>query len=190
VTADGRACIEVPMTNPAIPRDVVHAYAEACSDEGDAFQPVANRLIKGQRRLARFFEDNAEPLGVLNTKVAIYMFSVCLRVFDRVGGRMRKVTGADIEAAQQTVQAHLATIMPADDGLGARAKSIDTRAQPHLLDEVIWALYERDDEEMKEAEQTLDPRVSAMVYILLWTAVEALDGCWKAPAAMPEVPAA
>lgn len=172
------------MANPAIPRDIVHAYAEACSDEGDAFQPVANRLIKEQRRLSRFFEDNAAPLGVLNTQVAIYMLSVCMRVFDRVGGRMRKVSGADIAKAQERVQARLDQVMPPDDTLNERAKAVEDRAQPHLLDEVLWALYERDDEDMKESEQQLDPKVSAMVYIMLWTAVEALDSCWKAPASL------
>jgi hypothetical protein len=169
------------MSNPAISRDVVHAYAEACSDEGDAFQPVAARLVKEQRRLSRFFEQNAEPLGMMNTQVAIYMLSVCMRVFDRVGGRMRKVNGADIKAAQAKVEGLLDAVMPADDGLCDRAKAVDSRAQPHLLDEVLWALYEREDDQLKEGEQTVDPQVSALIYIMLWTAVEALDASWKAP---------
>lgn len=170
------------MSNPAIPRDIVHLHAEACSDAGDAFQSTAARLIKRQRRLSRYFEQNGEPLGPIATQVAIYMLSVCIRVFDQVGGRMRKVTGADIAAAQARVEAHVASLMPADGSLNERAKAIEGRAQPHLLDEVLWALYERNDEETKEDEQSFDPQMSALMYILLWTAVEALDSCWSAPA--------
>lgn len=95
---------------------------------------------------------------------------------------MRKVTGADIAAAQARVEAHVASLMPADGSLNERAKAIEGRAQPHLLDEVLWALYERKDEETKEDEQSFDPQMSALMYILLWTAVEALDSCWSAPA--------
>lgn len=169
------------MSNPAIPRDVVHLHAEACSDEGDAYQSTASRLIKQQRRLSRFFEQNHEPLGPMATQVAIYMLSVCMRVFEQVGGRMRKVNGADIEAAQARVQAKVGALLPADRGLGARAKEVEGRAQPHLLDEVIWALYERNEDEEKENEQALDDGTSALMYILLWTAVEALDSCWTPP---------
>ena len=63
----------------------------------------------------------------------------------------------------------------------SRAKAVEGRAQPHLLDEVIWALYERDEDEQKEGEQELEDSTSALMYILLWTAVEALDGCWTPP---------
>jgi hypothetical protein len=174
------------MTNPAISREVVHRFAEACSDEGDAFQPVAMRLVKQQRRLSRYFEQNGQPLGPIPTQVAIYMLSVSMRVFEQVGGRMRKVSGDDIAAAQAKVEAHLDSLMPADTGLGARAKAIEGRAQPHLLDEVIWALYERPEEDQKEDEQKVDPALSAMIYILLWTAIEALDSCWSPPATLPQ----
>ena len=48
------------MSNLAIPRSQVHRLAEACSDAGDAFQPTATRLIRRQRRLSRFFEQNMD----------------------------------------------------------------------------------------------------------------------------------
>lgn len=99
---------------------------------------------------------------------------------------MRKVNGADIAAAQARVQAQVGALLPADKGLGARAKAIEGRAQPHLLDEVIWALYERDEDEQKEGEQELEHSTSALMYILLWTAVEALDGCWTPPKGFSE----
>ena len=37
--------------------------------------------------------------------------------------------------------------------------------EEHLLDEILWALYEREDK--KEQEEVLDPKQSAMIYIML-----------------------
>lgn len=167
------------MTNPAIPRDQVHEYAERCSDEGDTFQPTATRLIRDQRRLVRFFEQNTEPMGDLPAQVSLYMLSVVLRIFEQVGGRMNKVAGRDLDSASARIQAVAEQLLPLDGGVADRARAIDWRAQPHILDEILWALYDR--EEKKEGEADLEPEASFMVYLMLWTAVEALDGNWRPP---------
>ena len=169
------------MANAAIPREQVHAYAEACSDEGEAFNPTATRLVKEQRRVSRFFEQNMGAMDPMAAQVALYMLSVTLRIFERAGGRIKKVNGAALQAAQTRVNAQLESVFPADDGFADRAKAAD-RAQPHVLDEVLWALYERDDDDKKEGEVDVDANQSAMIYLLLWTAVEALDSQWAAPA--------
>ena len=167
------------MPNIAINRDKVHALAEACSDQGDAFQPVATRLIKNQRRLSRFFEQNVGEMGPLASQVGLYMLSVSLRIFDQIGGRLSKVNGEDIASATVKVQAAAGELFPADDSFHERAKAIDWRAQPHLLDEILWALFERDDK--TEGEVDLEPEKAALVYLMLWAAVEALDANWTAP---------
>lgn len=180
------------MANPAITRDQVHTLAEACGDEGEVFQSTATRLIKEQRRLSRFFEQNMETMGVLPGQVSLYMLSVVMRIFEQVGGRMRKVTSRDLAAATAKVQGVAEGLLPPDDGFMDRVKAVDWRAQPHILDEVLWALYERDDEEDEdgedgEAQADLEPAQSAMIYLMLWTAVEALDTNWTpAPSWSPE----
>ena len=163
--------------NPVITRAQVHFLCEQCSDDPEGFQAIAPRLLKKQRRLSRFFEQNAEPLGLVAGQVALYMLSVCLRVVDQVGGRMYKVNSNHIDAATARVNDALGEIMPPDGGFFERAKAHSDRAQSHLLDEVLWALYERD--ELKEEEQALDAKQSALIYIMLWTAVEALDSKWR-----------
>lgn len=165
--------------NPVITRDEVHYHSEQCSDAPEAFQAVAPRLLKKQRRLSRFFEQNAEPLGLVAGQVALYMLSVCLRVVDQVGGRMYKVNSNHIEAATARVNDALSEVFPADAGFFERAKNYSDRAQPHLLDEVLWALYERPDENAEQAH--LEDHQKALIYVLLWTAVEAMDMVWQAP---------
>ena len=170
------------MANPAITRAQVHDLAEACSDAGDDFQSTAMRLVKEQRRVSRFVEQNMEPLGPLAGQVSLYMLTVCLRVFEQMGGRLTKVSGKDLNEAMVRVNEVAEQLMPADDQFFVRARAIEGRAQPHLLDEILWALYERNDEERSEDESDIDPRLSAMIYLLLWPAVEAIDANWRPPA--------
>ena len=167
------------MSNPAINREKVHGLAEACSDEGESFQPIATRLIKHQRRLSRFFEQNVSEMGPMASQVGLYMLSVSLRIFDQVGGRMGKVNGDDLKNATAKVQDAAAAIFPPDENFSDRAKAIEWRAQPHLLDEILWALFEREDK--TDGEVDLEPDKAALVYLMLWAAVEALDANWKAP---------
>ena len=169
------------MPNPAITRAQVHELAEACSDAAEKFQSTATRLVKEQRRLSRFFEQNFADMGPMPGQVSLYMLSVVLRIFEQMGGRMHKVAGRDIDEAVARIDAVAEQLLPPDRELNARAKAIEWRAQPHILDEVLWALYERDDDEKKEGETDLDPEQSALVYTLLWAAVEALDNNWTPP---------
>ena len=164
------------MTNPAIPREEVHQFSEACSDMGLEFQAIASRLLKEQSSIKNFVEKNFSKIDPLAGQIASYMLSVCIRVFEQKGGKLKKVNTEDLFKAQQKVQASVSSILPIDEEFHTRAKSLD-RAQPHLLDEVLWALYERD--ELKEEEQALDSKQSALIYIMLWTAVEALDSKWR-----------
>ena len=161
--------------NAAITREQVHFIGESCSSD-DTFDATATRLIKDQRRLSRFFEQNAEPMGLVAGQVSLYMLSVCIRIFEQAGGRLRKVSGDAIIAARKRVQPMLPALMPADEDFAERAKAIVTRAQPHILDEVLWALYTRPQETDEQAD--LEPNQKALVYIMLWTAVEALDAAW------------
>jgi len=176
---------EKSMPNPAILRPSVHRLAEACSDEAEAFQSTATRLIKGQRRLSSFIEQSFAGLDIepqvkmVVGQVAVYMLSVSLRIFEQTGGRLRKVTTNDINQATARVQAEATNVLPPDEGFAARAKTIDWRAQPHLLDEILWSLFERSSQQ--EGEVDLPKDLSALVYMILWASIEALDSNWRPP---------
>jgi hypothetical protein len=165
------------MPNQPISREDVHRLAEACSDAGDAFQSTATRLVKEQRRLSRFVEQQAPAMGPLPGQVALYMLTVSIRVFEQMGGRLGKVSGADLDRATAKVNTHIDALLPADAGFGERAKLVAERAQPNLLDEVLWALYEREDK--KDGEVDVEAEKSALVYLTLWVAIEALDANWR-----------
>lgn len=167
--------------NPEIPRDHVHALSEACAALGASFQPVAKRTLEDQARLLRFFKANLGDMPGSSGEVSLYLLAVVVRIFQQCGGRVAKVGPADIEAATRRIGAHAASLLPADETFPERVRAIADRAQPHILDEALHALFER--EERREDEVELDHDASARVFLMLWAATEALDAAWSAPAA-------
>ena len=166
------------MPNPAIPRDEVHSLAEACAEDTDRFQGTAQRLLKNQKRLTNFIQKNMAQLDAETREVVLYMYAVSLRIFEQKGGRMKKVSGSQIDTTARSLQEKLATLMPFDKDFPSRVREVDERAQEHLLDECLWALFEK--EEKDDGEVDVDPNQAGLMFLLLWVAVEVLDANWSA----------
>ncbi len=167
------------MTNPAIPRDEVHRWSEEAGEEGDDFRGTATRLLRTQKRLLSFYNKNLPATDGQTGQVATYLMAVVVRVFDRARGRLDKVNGRQIEQAAAKVNAVVEGLLPFDEGFPERVRTVDERAQPHILDEALWALFERD--EKKDGEVSLEPREAGLVFLMLWVATEALDTAWHPP---------
>lgn len=168
------------MPHPAIPRDEVHTIAESCGEHLDQFQPVASRLLREQKPLVNFLRKNAAHIGGQEGEVTVYMLAVILRIFEQIGGRMHKASASDAQAAADRISAIADQLLPFDKELPARIRAVEWRAQPHVLDEVLWALYERT--EKKEGEVDVDPKKAALIALSLWACTEALDQSWRPPA--------
>lgn len=166
--------------NAVMSREHVHRLSEECAAMGMSFQPVARRLLEDQSRLLRFFKANLPAMENQAGEVSLYLLAVVVRVFDQSGGRLRRVGPAEIEAATKVIAA-AGKLLPADPEFPGRVRAMAGRSQPHLLDEALHALFER--EEIKEQEVALDPDQSALVFLMLWAATEALDRAWSAPPA-------
>jgi hypothetical protein len=168
------------MPNAYIPRLQVHAWSDAIGLQPPTEQAALTRLLKQQRRLTRWIEENGENLTPITANVGVYLFGVLARIFDLGGGRLRAVTWEQIRDAERRVGAAVAELMPADDGFPARARAVAWRAQPHVLDEALYALFERP--RKGDEEQDLDLAESVKVYLMMWVATEALDASWTPPA--------
>lgn len=166
------------MPNPFMPRAQVHAWSEAIGEEPDNHRSAITRLIREQRRLSKFVEENAKSLTGMTGGIAVYLIGVILRMYDLAGGRTRNVTWDDIRAAEKHVQSQVDQLLPIGEGMVERARQA-LRAQPHILDEALYALFER--EPTEEEEPRLDDTEAFKVYLLLWVATEALDANWTPP---------
>jgi hypothetical protein len=166
--------------NPVMPREHVHRWSEECAEAGLGFQSVARRLLEDQSRLARFFKSNLPAMEGQAGEVSLYLLAVVVRLFERAGGSVGRIGAAHIEAATAKIRQHGAKLLPGDEGFPARVREVADRAQPHILDEALHALFER--EERKDNEVLIQPPQAALVFLMLWAATEALDAAWKAPA--------
>ena len=167
------------MANPLIPRARVHAWSESIGADQSTHQSAIQRLIRDQRRLSKFVEENAKGMkSKVTGGVAVYLIGVIVRMFDLAGGRMRNVTWEDVRLAEKHVGAQVDSLLPVGDGLPARARAVP-RAQAHVLDEALYALFERD--QKVDGEAPLDEAESLKIYLLMWVATEALDKNWTPP---------
>lgn len=165
------------MANAFIPRPQVHAWSEEIGQQALAHQAALQRLLKDQRRLTRFLEENQEQMDAKTASVTVYMIGVIARMFDLAGGQLRRATWAQIREAERKIHAQLDALLPIDDGTAERFRTLD-RAQPHILDEAWMALFEV---EPSDEEVELDPKESLKILLLSWVVTEVLDANWKPP---------
>ena len=167
------------MPNTYIDRDTVHAWSEAIGEQTPVHQSALQRLLKQQRRLTRFVEENHENMSGPTAGVSVYLFGVLARMFDLAGGRLKNATWGQIRDAEARVGSVVADLLPADDGFAERVRKVDWRAQPHMLDEALMALFDAP----KQTDQEIDlPHEEAVkVFLLMWVATEVLDANWKPP---------
>jgi len=86
------------------------------------------------------------------------------------------VTTSQIDAAAARVNGYVGKCLPFDGDFPSRVRTVDARAQEHLLDEVLWALFER--EEKTEEEVDVPHEQAGLMFLLLWVAVEVLNENW------------
>jgi len=169
------------MSHPAIPRAHVKALSEACAAMGLGFQPVARRMLEDQPRLNKFFRGNLEAMSSQSGEVSLYLFAVIVRIFQQCGGKLARVDAAAIEAATRKIASSAPALLPFDAGFPERLRGVADRAQPHIRDEALHALFEREEKQENEVELDLDQ--AGRVFLMLWAATEALEASWKAPSA-------
>jgi hypothetical protein len=160
--------------NAFIDRPRVHEMSESIGAKALEHQASMTRLLQHQKRLVKFFEENAESMDQVSNGVGVYLLGVVIRIFDMAGGRLKKAQWSQVRATADRVLAHAGTVLPVDDGFQERVRAIE-RAQPHILDEALMALFDR---KPREEEAELKPDESVKLFFLMWVATEVLDENW------------
>ena len=167
------------MSNPLIPRAQVHAWSDHIGEHLEMHHTSIQRLLKSQRRLSRFVEENQESMKAGTAGVSVYMVGVIVRIFELAGGSLRTATWDDLRAAEQKVGVHIDALLPLDDGFVDRFHAVPDRAQAHILDEAAMVLLQV---RSGDAEQDLDNTEALKVLLVSWVVTEVLDACWRPPA--------
>ena len=164
-------------TNVLMPRAQVHDWSEEIAANLAEHQTGLQRLLKGQRRLTRFIEQQRDAMAPGTGGVAIYMTGVIARMFDLAGGRLKNATWDQVRAAEAKVRNQFSALLPLDAQMGERFRTLD-RAQPHILDEAYMALFES---ERDEEDEDIDEKESLKILLLCWVVAEVMDSNWTAP---------
>jgi hypothetical protein len=164
------------MGNLLIPRTTIHAWSEEIGQQLDLHQTSLQRLLKDQRRLTRFIEENAENLGPGTGGVCVYMTGVIARMFELAGGSLRAATWEQVREAEKKVGAAVAQLLPLDEGVVDRFHAVEGRAQAHLLDEAAMVLLQTPS---PEGQPEMDKKESFKVLLICWVVTEVLDQNWK-----------
>jgi hypothetical protein len=164
------------MSNPLIPRAQVHAWSDHIGEHLEMHHTSIQRLLKSQRRLSRFVEENQESMKAGTAGVSVYMVGVIVRIFELAGGSLRTATWDDLRAAEQKVGVHIDALLPLDDGFVDRFHAIPDRAQAHILDEAAMAMFQRP---KREGEADIDKVEAFKVLLTCWIVCEVLDANWR-----------
>lgn len=160
------------MPNAFLPREQIHAWVDDIDKNKAGHKPALKLLLSKQRAFSRYVHDGVTAIGLERKSTVLFIAGVLLRVFDLAGGKVAKIGVKDLMAAEARVTGHVPAVVPPDDGFAERLRTIDGRAQPHLLDECLVDLF--DNKELTNVE-------SAKLFFLIWIAVEALDAAWTPP---------
>jgi hypothetical protein len=160
-----------------IPRDHVHSLSEGCAANIERFQVIAKRLLDSQPRLVKFFRDNMSRMPGKSGEVSLYLLAVILHVFASTG-QLKKVGETDIQEATIKILSQCKGFLPANADFPAKVRQLSWRAQEHLLDEALYALFERT--ERKDVEVDIPMDQAGIMFMMLWAATEALNSAWSA----------
>jgi hypothetical protein len=163
--------------NAFMSRAWVHEHSESIGSNPNESRVAVQRLLKDNKRLAKFVQQNAVQFEGQNASVCQWLVGVVACLFERAGGRMRAATWEQVHSASDRVAARVPAVLPLGDGFPERARGVD-RAQPHVLDEALWALFDREEEQ----QVALAPSEAAKIYLMMWVVTEVLDENWTPPA--------
>lgn len=163
------------MANAFVPRNTVHDWSETIGANPLEHQSALQRLLRDQRRLSRFVDENKESMAQGTAQITTYLVGVVARMFDLAGGQLKTASWEQLRAAEKRVQALVPQLLPVDAGFPERARAVP-RAQPHMLDEALMALFERP---KREGEPDLAEVEKVKVYLTLWVCTEVLDENWR-----------
>lgn len=168
--------------NPLLPRLTVHAWSEEIGRDLDHHRVAVQRLLRDNRRLSKFVEENTKDMEETTALVCQWLVGVVARIFELAGGRMRAATWEQLRAASDRVGAAVGPLLPLDADFAVRAR-IGGRRQAHVLDEALYNLFER---EPQDGEARLEAVEAAKVYLMMWVVTEVLDENWAPPKDTPD----
>ena len=131
-----------------------------------------DQIAKSQPALLAFVLATTGDLRMDAQQVAVYLYAVIHRMFEKSAGRLTSATPEAVEAAYQGNQAFLGKYQHAHEGFLEKAAQSVTSSQPFVMQYLVEALMEtpEGDDPVVLTEEEI-----GLIFLVLKTAIDILD---------------
>jgi len=156
-----------------IPEEIVEkTWQEVAGFSPDRAKKEMMKIGNTQPDLLAFVTESSQEMGPEVRELAIYMFLVVYRMFQKARGNIKKISSKEIIECHEHNEGLMEGLEGADEKFLDRIASVQTSRQPHVVNYVVDALMEDDDGEEAVA---LTDEQKGFLFLVLKTVIDVLD---------------
>jgi hypothetical protein len=156
-----------------IPEAIVEKiWQEVAGFSPDRAKKEMMKIGNTQPDLLAFVMESAKEMGQQVRELAIYMFVVVYRMFQRAHGKVKKISSEEIIKCYEHNEGLMERLERAHERFVDRIASVQTSRQPHVVQYVVDALTEEDE---GEDAVSLTEVQKGFLYLLFKTVIDVLD---------------
>jgi hypothetical protein len=157
---------------------IPEAIVEKTSREVAGFSPnrakkEMMKISNNQPELLAFVTESSQETGQEVRELAIYMFLVVYRMFQEAHRKIKKISSEEIIECYEHNEGLMERLEGAHEKFLDRVASVQTSRQPYVVNYVVDALMEEDDE--GEDALALTEEQKGFLFLLLKTVIDVLD---------------
>ena len=123
--------------------------------------------------LLAFVMESSNEMSQKVRELAIYMFLVIYRMFQKAHGKIKKISSEEIIKYYKHNESLMGRLEAADEKFLDRIASVQTSRQPHVVNYLVDSLME--EEQGGEDAVALTEEQKGFLYLLLKTVIDVLD---------------
>lgn len=154
-----------------IPEGIVEkTWQEVAGFSPDKAKREMTKIGNIQPELLAFVVESSKEVGQEVRETAIYMFLVVYRMFQKTHGKIKKISSEEIIKHYEHNEGLMGRLEAADEKFLDRIASVQTSKQPHVVNYVVDALMEEDEDAVALTEEQ-----EGFLFLLLKSVIDVLD---------------
>jgi len=156
-----------------IPEALVEkTWQEVAGFNPDKAKKEMMKVGNSQPDLLAFVMESSNEMGQEVRELAIYIFLVVYRMFQKAHGKIKKISLEEISECYERNENLMGRLEGADEKFLDKIASVQTSRQPYVAKYVVDALMEEDE---GEDAVTLTDEQKRFLFLLLKTVIDVLD---------------
>jgi hypothetical protein len=157
-----------------IPEEIVEkTWQEVAGFSPDRAKKEMMKIGNSQLELLAFVTESSREMGQEVRELAIYMFVVVYRMFKQAHGKIKRIPSEEIIKCYEQNEGLLERLEGAHEKFLDRVARVQTSRQPYVVNYVVDALMEENDE--GEEAVALTEEQKGFLFLLLKTVIDVLD---------------